>query len=58
MLNSTNTFGGFGAGSNGLWVDPVHQLSFSFLSTGLLEDSYHMERTALLCDLVMSALVN
>jgi CubicO group peptidase (beta-lactamase class C family) len=58
MLNSPNTFGGFGAGSNGLWVDPMHQLSFSFLSTGLLEDSYHLERTALLSDLVMSALVN
>ena len=56
MLNSPGTFGGFGAGSSGSWVDPQNELSFSLLSTGLLEDSRHLERTAVLSDLVISAL--
>jgi CubicO group peptidase (beta-lactamase class C family) len=56
MLNSPGTYGHFGAGSAGTWVDPEYDLGFSFLSTGLIEDSYHLERTAVLSDLVISAL--
>ena len=56
MLNSPESFGGFGSGSTGAWVDPQHGLAFSFLSTGLLEDSHHLERTARLSDFVMAAL--
>jgi CubicO group peptidase (beta-lactamase class C family) len=57
MLNSPRTFGGIGAGSTGFWVDPERDLSFAFLSTGLMEDSHHLERMALLADLVVSSLV-
>jgi len=57
-LNSPNTFGGIGAGSTAFWVDPARELSFAFLSTGLLEDSHHLERVARLSDLVVAALVD
>jgi CubicO group peptidase (beta-lactamase class C family) len=57
LLNSPATFGHFGSGSTGIWVDPEHELAYSFLSTGLQEDTRHMERTALLSDLVTNALV-
>ncbi len=56
-LNSPRTFGGFGAGSSAFWVDPERDTSFAFLSTGLMEDSYHIERLARLSDLVIAALV-
>jgi len=56
-LNSPNTFGGIGAGSTAFWIDPARELSFAFLSTGLLEDSHHLERVARLSDLVVAALV-
>ncbi len=58
VLNSPNTFGGLGAGSTAFWVDPQRDMSFAFLSTGLLEDSYHIERVALLSDLTIGALVD
>jgi CubicO group peptidase (beta-lactamase class C family) len=57
-FNSPRTFGHFGAGSSGTWVDPKYGLGFSLLTTGLIEDSRHMERTAVLSDLVVSALVH
>jgi CubicO group peptidase (beta-lactamase class C family) len=56
-LNSPRTFGGLGAGSTAFWVDPERDLSFAFLSTGLMEDSHHIERLAMLSDLVISSLV-
>jgi CubicO group peptidase (beta-lactamase class C family) len=56
-LNSARTFGGFGAGSSAFWIDPERDLTFAFLSTGLMEDSYHVERLARLSDLVLAALV-
>lgn len=58
LLASPGSFGGFGAGSGGTWVDPQNELSFSFLSAGLLEETYHVERTGVLSDLVLSALVD
>ena len=57
VLNSPGTFGHFGAGSTGVWVDPEHDLAYTFLSTGLLEETHSQERTGMLSDLVMSALV-
>jgi CubicO group peptidase (beta-lactamase class C family) len=56
-LCSARTFGGLGAGSTGFWVDPARDLTFSFLSSGLMEDSYHMERLSRLSDIVLSALL-
>jgi CubicO group peptidase (beta-lactamase class C family) len=55
MLNSSDTFGHFGAGSSGFWIDPRSGLSCSLLSTGLIEESHNLERTSRLADLVASA---
>ena len=58
VLNSPGTFGHMGAGSTGFWIDPQHELSYALLTTGLLEESHNLERTSLLSDLVMSALID
>ena len=58
VMNSERTFGGFGAGSTGFTVDPEKDLTFTFLSTGLMEDSYHFERIGMLAGLVVSAIVD
>ncbi len=55
-VNSPNTFGGFGAGSTGFTIDPVRDLTVAFLSTGLMEDSYHFERIGALQTVVLSAM--
>ena len=55
-FSSPNTFCGWGAGSTCFWVDPVLELTFSFLSTGLMEETYHCERLQRLADLVITAL--
>lgn len=57
-MNSPRTFGGFGAGSTGFTVDPARALSFAFLSTGLMEDSYHFERIGVLQGMVLAAIVD
>jgi CubicO group peptidase (beta-lactamase class C family) len=57
-LCSPRSFGGLGAGSTAFWIDPVRDLTFSFLSAGLMEDSYHLERVSRLSDIVVSALVD
>jgi CubicO group peptidase (beta-lactamase class C family) len=56
-LNSPRAFGGLGAGSTAFWVDAEKELSFAFLSTGLMEDSHHMERLGLLSDLILASIV-
>ena len=57
-MNSARTFGGFGAGSTGFTVDPARDLSFAFLSSGLMEDSYHFERIGRLQGMVLAAIVD
>ncbi len=56
-LASPRTFGGIGAGSACFWIDPVRDISYAFFSSGLMEDSYSIERHQKLADLVFSALV-
>lgn len=56
VMNSPHTFGGFGAGSTGFTVDPERELTLAFLSTGLMEDSYHFERIARMATLVVAAM--
>ncbi len=56
VMNSPHTFGGFGAGSTGFTIDPGYDLSLAFLSTGLMEDSYHFERMGVIASLVLAAL--
>jgi CubicO group peptidase (beta-lactamase class C family) len=52
---SRATFGGFGAGSNAFWIDPATDVTYVFLSSGLMEDSYSVERHMRLSDLVHAA---
>jgi CubicO group peptidase (beta-lactamase class C family) len=54
-LASPRTFGGFGAGSSAFWIDPVTEITYAFLSSGLMEDSYSLERHQRLADLVHAA---
>jgi CubicO group peptidase (beta-lactamase class C family) len=56
-LCSQRTLCGWGAGSTAFWVDAASGLSFSLLTTGLMEDSEHIQRVQRLSDLVNCALV-
>jgi CubicO group peptidase (beta-lactamase class C family) len=57
QLASPRTFGGFGAGSTAFWIDPATDVTYAFLSSGLLEESYSIERHQRLSDRVHAALV-
>jgi CubicO group peptidase (beta-lactamase class C family) len=57
LLASPATFGGFGAGSSAFWIDPVTDVTYAFMSSGLMEDSYSIERHQRLADLVHAAIV-
>ena len=56
VMNSPQTFGGFGAGSTGFTIDPQRDLTLALLSTGLMEDSYHLERMSTMATLVLAAM--
>lgn len=56
VMNSPHTFGGFGAGASGFTIDPRRDLTLALLSTGLMEDSYHLERMATMATLVLAAM--
>lgn len=57
QLSSAGTFGGIGTGSTCFWIDPERELTYVFLSAGLMEDSYSWERHQRYSDLVQSAVV-
>lgn len=57
-LASADTFGGLGAGSTMFWIDPDKDLSFVFLSTGLMEETYNIERLQRISDLVHASIVS
>lgn len=57
QLSSPGTFGGIGTGSNCFWVDPEREITYVFLSAGLMEDSYSWERHQRYADLVQSSVV-
>jgi CubicO group peptidase (beta-lactamase class C family) len=50
------TFGGVGAGWTAFWVDPEPELWFALITTGLMEDSFHLERVETLSDLVIGSI--
>jgi CubicO group peptidase (beta-lactamase class C family) len=56
-FSSSRTYGAWGAGSTCFWIDPEMDLTFSFLSTGIMEATDHLERVQRLADLVIAALV-
>jgi CubicO group peptidase (beta-lactamase class C family) len=58
-LASPGTFGGLGAGSTMFWVDPARDLSFVFVSAGLITDeSRNIDRLQRISDLIFAALVH
>ncbi len=56
-LASPGTFGNYGAGTTLFWVDPLRDLSFVFLSAGLMEHNANTERFQRLSDIVHSAVL-
>jgi len=56
-LCSPQTFGNYGAGSVLFWVDPVRELTFAFLSAGVMGQAPNIERFQRICDIVSSAAV-
>ncbi|MCV7289780.1 beta-lactamase family protein [Mycolicibacterium wolinskyi] len=58
LLSSPTTFGGIGSGSNCFWVDPERDITYVFLSAGLMEDSYSWERHQRYADLVQSSIID
>ena len=56
-LASPSTFGNYGAGTTLWWVDPVRDLTFVFLSAGLMEHNSNTERFQRLGDIVHSAVL-
>jgi CubicO group peptidase (beta-lactamase class C family) len=54
-LASEGTFGNYGAGSTLYWVDPVRDLTFVFLSAGVMDSNANIERFQKLSDIVISA---
>lgn len=55
QLASPSTFGSVGSGSTMWMVDPERELTFVFLSSGLLEGLHHFQRLQRLSDLVLGA---
>jgi CubicO group peptidase (beta-lactamase class C family) len=58
LTTSPWTYAGLGAGSTMFWVDPEKDLTFVFLSTGLLEEGRSFMRHQRLSDMVVAALVD
>jgi CubicO group peptidase (beta-lactamase class C family) len=56
-LCSPETFGNYGAGSVLFWVDPVRELTFAFLSAGVMGQAPNIERFQRICDIVSSAAI-
>jgi CubicO group peptidase (beta-lactamase class C family) len=56
-LCSPATFGNYGAGSVLFWVDPVREITFAFLSAGVMSQAQNIERFQRICDIVSSAAV-
>ncbi|WP_158964586.1 serine hydrolase domain-containing protein [Chachezhania sediminis] len=57
-LGSASTYGGWGSGSSLFWIDPVRDVSFAMVTTGVLEDTDHVQRSQKLSDMVLAALVD
>ncbi|QZH76236.1 MAG: beta-lactamase family protein [Erythrobacter sp.] len=55
QLSSPETFGNYGAGSTMFWVDPEADMSFAFLSAGVMTQGANIERCGRLSDIALSA---
>ena len=56
-LTTPRTFGNYGSGSTLFWVDPELDLSFVFLSAGIMGQAPNIERFQRLSDIVAAAAV-
>jgi CubicO group peptidase (beta-lactamase class C family) len=56
-LASPGTFGGWGLGSMGFWVDPERELTFVMLTAGLMERIRNLLRFQRIGDMVISSLL-
>jgi CubicO group peptidase (beta-lactamase class C family) len=56
-LTSPQTFGQHGQGSALYWVDPLSQVTFVFLSHGVMAEAASIERFQRLSDLVITSVV-
>ena len=56
-LASPRTFGNMGAGSSLFWVDPERQMTFVFLSSGVMNEPANMRRCQKLSDMAVAAAV-
>ncbi|MCX7677148.1 MAG: beta-lactamase family protein [Alteraurantiacibacter sp.] len=55
QLSSPETFGNYGAGSTMFWVDPEADVTFAFLSAGVMAQAANIERCGKLSDIALSA---
>lgn len=55
---SPRTFGSYGAGSSLLWVDPVSEVSFCFLSSGVMDEGDNVARFQKLSTIAASAVIS
>ena len=56
-LCSPGTFGNYGAGTALFWVDPVREITFSFLSAGVMGGAVNIERFQRLGDIAVAAAI-
>ena len=56
-LASPETFGNYGAGSALFWVDPIREITFSFLSAGVMNSDTNIERFQRISDVLISAAI-
>ena len=56
-LTSPRTFGGRGAGSSLFWVDPERDVTFVFLSAGVMNEGQDIVRCQRLSDIAVSAVI-
>jgi CubicO group peptidase (beta-lactamase class C family) len=56
-LSSPETFGNYGAGTSLFWVDPVREITFAFLSSGVMNGAENIERFQRLSDILISAAI-
>jgi CubicO group peptidase (beta-lactamase class C family) len=56
-MASPRTFGNYGAGSSLFWVDPERDLTFVFLSAGIMEQASNIPRFQRLSDMALATAV-
>lgn len=57
VLASAGSYGNYGAGSSFFWIDPERDLTFSFLSAGVMDQASNILRFERLSDMVHAAAI-